>query len=82
MYDTHKIEIVILNLALNHNFLPYFSYNLGPVVQNLTKSLVKVTLKFLSWNMANMLIFFAEKSEYCKSYSHFPAKISMYLKMP
>ena len=31
------------------------------VVQNLTKLLANVTLKFLSWNMANTLIFFAEK---------------------
>ena len=35
--------------------------NLGPVVQNLTKLLAKMMLKFLSWNMANTLIFFAEK---------------------
>ena len=32
----------------------------GPVVQNLMKLLANVTLKFLSWNMANALIFFAE----------------------
>ena len=29
-------------------------------MQNLTKLLANVTLKFLSWNMANILIFFAE----------------------
>ena len=34
---------------------------LGPVNQNLTKLLANVTLKFPSWNMANILIFFAEK---------------------
>ena len=34
---------------------------LGPVVQNLTKLLVKVTLKFLSSYMAYTLMFFAEK---------------------
>ena len=33
----------------------------GPVVQNLMKLLANVMLKFLSWNMANTLIFFAEK---------------------
>ena len=33
----------------------------GPVVQNLKKLLANMTLKFLSWNMANILIFFAEK---------------------
>ena len=34
---------------------------LGPVVQNLTKLLANVTLKFLSCNMANTLMFFAKK---------------------
>ena len=38
-----------------------FSTNLGPVIQNLTTLLANVMLKFLSWNMANTLIFFAEK---------------------
>ena len=33
----------------------------GPIVQNLTKLLATVSLQFLSWNMANTLIFFAEK---------------------
>ena len=48
---------------------------LGPVVQNLTKLLVNVNLKFLSWNMANTLIFFAEKMwVVCKSYSHLSSK--------
>ena len=42
-----------------------------PVVQNLTKLLPNVTLKFLSWNKANTLIFFPEKM---KSISHFCRK--------
>ena len=33
----------------------------GPVVQNLMKLLTNMTLKFLTWNMENTLIFFAEK---------------------
>ena len=44
----------------------YFSYirlmrKHSPVVQNITKLLANVRLKFLSINMANTLIFFAEK---------------------
>ena len=35
--------------------------NQGPVVQNLMKLLANKTLKFLSLNMTNTLIFFAEK---------------------
>ena len=35
--------------------------NLSPVVQNLMKLLANLTLKFPSWNMANTLIFYAEK---------------------
>ena len=34
--------------------------NQDPVVQNLTKFLANETLKFLTWNMANTLIFFAK----------------------
>ena len=37
----------------------------SPVVQSLTKLLANVTLKFLSWNTANTLIFFAEKNVSC-----------------
>ena len=39
----------------------------GAVVQNLPKSVAIVILKFLSWNVANTLIFFAEKnvSSFC-----------------
>ena len=37
----------------------------GPVVQNLTKLLAKVTLKFLSWNIASTLIYFAKKIYFC-----------------
>ena len=36
---------------------------LGPVVQNLTKLLANVMVKFLSWNMANTFDIFAEKWE-------------------
>ena len=60
--------------------------NQGPIVQNLMKLLANVTLKFLPWNMANTLIFFAEKnvSSFCiaKATHIFAAKISMYLKIP
>ena len=41
---------------------------LGPVGQNLTKLLANMMFKFLSWNRANTLIFFAEKknaSSFC-----------------
>ena len=50
--------------------------NQGPVVENLTKLLANMTLKFLSWNVSNTLILFAEKnvSSFCKSYSHFCSK--------
>ena len=52
--------------------------NVGPIVQNLTKLLANVTVKFLSWNMANTLIYFAEKYVssflHCKSYSHVCSK--------
>ena len=34
---------------------------LGPVVQNLMKLLADMTWKFLPWNMADTLVFFAEK---------------------
>ena len=34
---------------------------MGPVVQYLMKLLANVMLKFLSWNMANTLVIFAEK---------------------
>ena len=33
----------------------------GPLVHNLMKLLANMRLKFLSWNMANTLIFLAEK---------------------
>ena len=39
---------------------PLFAY-LGPVVQNLTMSLVNLLLKLWSLNMAYTLIFFSEK---------------------
>ena len=52
--------------------------NVGPSVQNLTKLLAIVTVKFLSRNMANTLIYFAEKNVssvlYCKSYTHVCSK--------
>ena len=41
----------------------------GPVVQNLPKLLANLMLKYLSWNMANRLIFFVGKivSSFCNS---------------
>ena len=36
--------------------------DLGPAVQNLTKLLAKVMLKFLSWNSANMFDIFCWKN--------------------
>ena len=54
---------------------------LGPAVQNLTKLLAKVMLKFLAWNKANRLTFFCWKNVssfciamHCKSYSYFCSK--------
>ena len=44
---------------------------MNPIVQNLTKLLANVTLKFLSWNMANALIYFAEKNLSRKSINVF-----------
>ena len=65
---------------------PELSEDQGPFVQNLTKLLTNVMLKFLSWNMANTSMFFAEKnmSSFCiaKATHIFAAKISMYLKIP
>ena len=43
----------------------------GQIVENLMKLLTKMTLKFLSWNMANALIFIAEK---CEQLTFFAAK--------
>ena len=43
-----------------HVVVCWISY-LGPLAQNLMKFLANVRFKFLSWNMANTLIFFAEK---------------------
>ena len=70
----------ILTDRPEHNILTDRSeqtFKLGSVVQNLTKLLANVPLKFLSWNVANTLTFFAGKK---KSYS--AAKKSMYLKIP
>ena len=53
--------------------------SLGKVVQNLTKLLANVALKFLFWNIADTLIFFAEKM--WKATHIFAAKISLYLKI-
>ena len=51
-----------LSLYLLVLFVPNLSdIYLGPAVQNLTKLLAHVTFKFLSWNMANALILFADK---------------------
>ena len=59
---------------------------LDSVVQNLTKLLANVMLKFLSSNMSYTLIFFAEKMRVAfalqKLLTFFAAKISMYLKIP
>ena len=44
--------VLILNKYINQQ---------GPINQNFTKLLANVMLKFLSWNMANTLIFFGEK---------------------
>ena len=52
----------------------------GPVVQNLMKLLANMMLTFLSWYMANSLIFFAEKIRVATHI--FAAKLSMYLKIP
>ena len=52
---------------------------LGPVVQNLTKLLANVKLKFVPWNMAYTLISFSVKS--VKATHIFAAKLSMYLKL-
>ena len=49
-------------LDATHILMPYVeSKCLGPVVQTLTKLLANVTLKFLSWNVANTLIFLLKK---------------------
>ena len=51
----------------------YFS---GPICPKLKKLLANMTLKFLTWNMADTLILFAEKMwvAFAKSYSHFCSK--------
>ena len=54
----------------------------GPVVQNLTTSLVNVSLKFqtlISEIRQYFLLKKCEKLLQCKSFSHFSTKISMYL---
>ena len=51
--------------------------NQGPVVQSivsLTNSLKVISLTVLVDSIYNILIFFAEKCEHCKSYSHFFSK--------
>ena len=50
----------------------------SPFVQNLTMLLANVTLKFLSWSMANTLIFFAEKILFLQQ----KYQCTMYLKIP
>ena len=44
---------------INNGISPLYSQD--PVVENLTKLLANMTLKILSWNMANALILFAGK---------------------
>ena len=53
--------VLMVLLTLKLSFRTVADNILGPVVQNLTKLLANVTFKFLSWNIANTLIFFAEK---------------------
>ena len=68
-------------------------WHLGPVVQNFTKLLANVMLKFLSWNMAITYTYdmfcWKNVNSFCiakaKGYSHFCSKninVSMYLKIP
>ena len=59
-----KVQFVdqklIILFTLN-NWTPQLFTILGPAVQNLKKLLAKAMLQFLSWNMANTVIFLAEK---------------------
>ena len=49
-------------MSIQNIFVEKYEKYQGPVVQNLTKSLTNVSLKFLSCNnTAHTLIFFAEK---------------------
>ena len=75
----NKIMIYIVFVVLSYK-TKHLGPTLGPVVQNLTKLLANVTLTFLSWNMSNTLICFAEKI--AKATHIFAAKMSMYLKRP
>ena len=52
----------------------FYGQKSGLSCSKLNELVSKVTLKFLSGNMANTLIFFAVL--HCKRYSHFAAKIS------
>ena len=76
-----------LKIRSGHGILIYSAGQGLPrsIVQNLTKLLANVTLKFLPQNMANTLICFAEKMRVAfalqKLLTFFPAKLSMYLKI-
>ena len=62
----------IIKHPIYNNFI-----NLGPVVQSvvsLPSSLRVISLTVLADSIYNILIFFAEKCECCKSYSHFFSK--------
>ena len=52
------VETTLLRLS----FTRLVCDSLGSVVQNLTKLLANVTLKFLSWNIAKTLVFFCWKN--------------------
>ena len=74
--------LTVHSSGFSYTFSTFSNQNLGLVVQNLTKLLFKMTLKFLSWNMANTLIIFAEKMWIAFATHILAAKISMYLKKP
>ena len=58
-----RCQILRVNMV-TRNSRDYLNVHfLGPTVQNVTKLIANVTLKFLFWNMANTLIFFAEKMQ-------------------
>ena len=58
------------------------NFSSGPTCSNLMKLLANVMLKYLSWNMANTLIIFAEKNVSSLCIHIFAATILMYFKIP
>ena len=86
VYLKYREEEQTSKSTLLYELLVYKYIYQGPVVQNLTKSLANVKLKFSSWNYGKCIDVNCWKnvSSFCiaKTTHNFVAKTSMYLKVP